>query len=72
MIRKIMELASIVFMLLFLVLGGICFLEDNFVELFPWLFTWLDSIGMSTGVLIVSTGMSLVLSLALWYLSERQ
>lgn len=71
MIKKILLILSILFLTIFFILGFVCVVGNYFYDIANSFFSWLNSIGITTGVLIISSIIALVLGIVFWTLYDK-
>lgn len=70
-LRKMLLIMSIILFLLFYIAGLICVIDAYFCQFFTFFFSYLDSIGLTTTVILVIEWSSFIVGFLLYSLYER-
>jgi hypothetical protein len=70
-LRKMLLIMSIILFLLFYIAGLICVIDAYFASFFTFFFSYLDSIGLTTTVILVIEWSSFIVGFLLYSLYER-
>ena len=66
--KNILSVTSTILILMFFVMGALCVMHNYFYGLFVHLFRFMDSIGITTTVIILMSGGSLIGGLLTYWL----